>query len=140
MGKQTTTGELVGTLAWQKWENNAAQSTSAETWQSAISRTASPVAEGIYKFSWYFELRIVATGPLNSKGAARFSLDAVVKGNFVHADEEWSGFSGWDYVSNLVVGSTPVLAVEWRRDPTVGGNDSIEIRKVKIALERMGSQ
>jgi hypothetical protein len=140
MGKQNTTGELVGTLAWQKWESNAAQSTALETWQTAISRTANPVADGIYKFSWYFELRVVPAGPINSKAVARFSLDSVVKGNSVLVDEEWCGFSGWDYVTNLTAGDEPVLAVEWRRDPTTGGNDSIEIRKVKIALEQMGSQ
>ncbi len=81
---------------------------------------------------------------LNSRAAGRFSFDdgggAQVKGNFIQDTEEWCGYSGWDFINSLVVGDQPILAVEWRRDPTVGGNDNIEIRKIKMAIEQMGPQ
>ena len=138
MGKQNTSGETVGTPAWQKWESNASQSTALETWQTAITRTGDPVIAAVYKMSWYFELRVVPVGPLNSRGEGRFSIDGTVKGNVVEPGEEWCAFSGWDYVNTLSAGDEPVLAVEWRRDHVLGGNDNIEIRKVKMALEQMG--
>lgn len=139
MGKQNTTGEVVGTPAWQKWESGGVQSTTSETWTGALQRTADPTASGVYKMSWYFELRVVPTGPLDSKAAGRFDFDGNFRGIVVNPDSEWCGFSGWDFV-NFNAGDTPVLRLQFRRDPGVGGNDTIEIRRLKLALEQMGPQ
>ena len=76
------------------------------------------------------------SGPLNSTAQARVLVDGGIKGNVNYRSEEWSVFSGWD---RLVVaeGDSPVLLLEIRRDPAEGGNDTIEIRKMKLGIERM---
>jgi hypothetical protein len=125
---------LVTTPAFQFWESNPDQSTSAETYQSAMSRTADPMAQGIYILTYALEMRVVPTGPLNSAGQCRFGIDGNIKGVHTQFHEEWQIISGWDrYVA--VEGSEPVLLWEFRRNPNEGGNDSIEVRKLKLGLE-----
>jgi hypothetical protein len=125
------------TNAFQFWESNPGQATLLETWQTALQQTAQPVSGGIYRLSWYFELRIVPTGPVNSAAVGRFSVDSVVKGSSHYALTEWHACSGWDRLV-LEEGETPVLEIGYRRDPVEGGNDSVEIRKVKLGIELMG--
>jgi len=127
-----------GTGVWQKWENNAAQQTLVEAWQTAFQRTALKVAGGQYKLSWSFSMRLVASGALDSKAQARFLLDGSPLGINVHDDTEWQRFSGWDF-RPFTEGDTPVLTMEFQRDPTLGGNDTVEIRRIKMALQRIES-
>jgi len=122
---------------WQKWEDNTVQSTTLETWQNALQRTAAAAIGGTYKLEWNFELRLASAGPLNSKAGGRFSSDSNFKGIFHVADEEWVGYSGWDFIT-LAEGDTPQLKLEFRRDPTIGGNDTAEIRRCKMSIELMG--
>ncbi len=136
MGKQNTTGQLVGVRRFQFWESNPAQSTDQETWQTALQRTADPMADGTYILSWYCEARVVTVGPLNSNVMIRFTVDGNVKGSADTARTEWHAFSGWDrFVATA--GLAPVLALQWQRDPTEGGNDNVEVRKLKMGVERM---
>lgn len=121
---------------FQFWEDNSAFATTAQTWQTAMSRTASALGNGVYILTWRFELRLDPTGPVNSKAAGRFAIDGNIKGNTVTVENDWVSFSGWDrFVA--AEGETPVLELEVRRDPTVGGNDTVEIRKMKMGIQRM---
>ena len=121
---------------YQFWELNPAESTLLQTWQTAMTRTASALAQGTYKFSWYFELRVVPVGPLNSRAAARFRIDANIKGSVAMDKDDWVAYSGWDrYVAEEA--ETPVVDIQFRQDDVVGGNDSIEIRKMKMSIERI---
>jgi hypothetical protein len=122
--------------SFQFWESNTAVTTVLETFDEKMSRTAAALVAGTYKLSWYFEMKVTVSGPLNSNGLAQFLVDANVKGSCQHRSVEWSSFSGWDrYVA--AEGDTPVLSIEIRRDPTEGGNDTIEIRKMKLGVELM---
>ncbi len=137
MGKQVTAGQVAGIPTFQFWESNPAQSTAAEIWQTAMSRTADPMAAGTYRLSWYCELRVNPVGPVNSDAAARFAVDSSVKGSaYLTTGNDWHAFSGWDRFI-ATEGQQPVLTMEWRRDPDTGGNDNIEIRKMKLGVELM---
>jgi hypothetical protein len=137
MGKQVTTGQIAGTPDYQFWESNPMQSTALETWQTAMSRTPDPMAAGTYKLTWYCEIRVNPVGPVNSDAAAQFVVGGSVKGSaYLTTGNDWHAFSGWDrYIATE--GEQPVLALEYRRDPDTGGNDNIEIRKMKLGIERM---
>jgi hypothetical protein len=137
MGKQVTAGQIAGTPLFQFWESNPMQSTALETWQTALSRTADPMAAGVYRLTWYFELRVNPVGPVNSDAAGRFAVDGNVKGDaYLTTGNDFHAFSGWDrFVATE--GQQPVLALEFRRDPDTGGNDNIEIRKMKLGVELM---
>lgn len=139
MGKQVTAGQAILFDTWQMWESNPSQNTQLETWQTALSRTADPLAAGTYRVSWYWELRLVATGPVNSKAQARFRMDAAVKGIDSTIETDWQAVSGWDRVANVADGATPTFDIQFQRDPTLGGNDTVEIRRLKIGFERMGA-
>lgn len=127
---------VVVTAAFQFWESNPAQSTLSEAWQNAISRTADPTGGGIYRLSWSLELRIVPVDALNGGAVARFMVDGSRKGDAYHRSVEWSAFSGWDR-KIFTEGDTPLLEIDYRRDPTEGGNDNVEIRKLKLGVEYM---
>ncbi len=142
---QSTSGQELQTVAFQFWETNPAQPTSSEAWQNGLSKTALPVAVGIYRITWSFELRVVLNGALNSGAVARFRLNGSRKGDAYYrpaartgeTETEWCGFPGWDRIV-FAEGDTPLLEIDWRRDPVEGGNDSIEIRKLKMGIEFMG--
>lgn len=130
-------GAHLGTVTsqtFQFWESNPTQSTLSEAWQNAMSRTASPVASGIYRLTWYFELRVVPVTTLDSAVVARFRVDSSRKGDAYHASTKWSGFSGWDRII-FDEGETPLLEIDFRREPDQGGDDNVEIRKLKLSVD-----
>ncbi len=133
----------VTTQDFQFWEKNAKETTVDETWDEKMSRTAASMRLGTYKLSWYFELKLNPTGPLNSLAMARFLVDANVKGSAetvqgsTLAGVGWVAFSGWDRFI-AAEGITPVLSLEIQRDSNLGGNDTVEIRKMKLGIEFMG--
>ena len=137
MGKQTTSGQLVHFAEWQMWESTAVQSTESQSFQSAILRTAKPLAEGTYRLQWHFEMRLVAAGGVNSKAAARFLYDGSNTGVHLTIETDWQTVSGWDRKANVIEGATPTFEIQFRRDPTVGGNDAVEIRRMKMSFENM---
>lgn len=122
---------------WKRWESNAVQSTTQETFQSALTQVLPSLPLGTFRVSWTQESRIVATGPVNSRGVARFTVNGSPLGSHVIESEGWNRSGGWDFFDNAVVGNKPTVAVEYGRDPALGGNDTIEIRNVKISLEVM---
>jgi len=123
-------------FGWKKWEDNSISNTALETWQEKFKRTAPPLPGGMYRVSWNFELKVIPIGPLNSKASGRLLINGSPKGIFHSNENEWTGYSGWDFIK-FKIGETPELSVEWRRDPTEAGNDSVEIRRVKMSLENM---
>ncbi len=127
----------VTSPSFQFWESNPAKTTTQETYQESFSRTAAAMADGTYRLSWYFELRVTPNGGLNSNAQARFLVDGNVKGNANVETLQWHAFSGWDRY-NATEGERPVLSLEYRRDPVEGGDDTIEIRKMKLGIELMG--
>ena len=127
---------VVVSYAYQMWEANPAQQVTAETYQEAMARTAAPLAPGTYRLAWYLEGRMAATGPLNSNGEVEVRLDGSVKGSISIHREQWDGSSGWDRVI-VQSGAQPVLSIHVRRDPAEGGNDTVEVRKLKLSYEAM---
>jgi hypothetical protein len=127
---------------WQRWASQKSQSTSSEEWTNAIQRTSEPLLDGYYKVSWNAEVRVVKVGgQLTSKGSVRFSVDdetgpppPTYVGISNTMVDDWVSFSGWD-IHEFHLGATPILQIEFRRDPTIGGDDSIEIRRARMALE-----
>jgi hypothetical protein len=116
------------------FEKNQMQSTTEETFQSAFNRTTVPLKKGVYIISWYCEIRVNPAGPVNSKTQIRFSINGDARGNGTSADREWVPMSGWDKV-DIREGDTPQLQIEFRRDPGTGGNDTAEVRRVKLGVE-----
>jgi hypothetical protein len=126
------------TAEFQFWEKNPQTTTTSETFVETFSRTANTLSVGIYRLSWYFEMKVTADGAINSNGMGQFLVDANVKGSCNMRREEWHAFSGWDrYVASE--GDAPVLSFEMQRDPTEAGNDTIAMRKMKLGIEYMGA-
>jgi hypothetical protein len=122
---------------YQFFESNAMQDTTEETYQEVMSRVTAALVAGTYVVSWRYEIRLNLTGALDSRAQARFLIDGAVKGNSRAQDSEWDERSGWDrYVAT--VGETPDLSLEIRRDPGLGGNDTVEIRKMRLGIELKG--
>jgi hypothetical protein len=92
----------------------------------------------MYRFTWYCEINLSPSGPVNSKTMVQFSLDGSLKGSASTIETEWQAVSGWEF-QLLAEGATPTLLLEIQRDPSTGGNDTAQIRKMKMSLERMGS-
>lgn len=118
-------------------ENNPVQSTVLETYQNAHSFTLPPVGAGVYIISWQCEIRVVTTGPLNSAGDLRFRIAGGNNGVGHWLHEEWNTISGFDRVS-FEEGEEPTIELQYRRDPTIGGNDTIEVRRVRLGVEGKG--
>lgn len=143
-GEITALDTLVGahvatatTRNYQFWESNTATTTTSETFVEKMARTSAAMQAGPYRLSWSFELKVTPVGPLNSRAIARFLVDGNVKNIVCEGKDLYTAYSGWDrYVA--VEGETPELSLEIRRDPTLGGNDTIEIRKMKLGIEFTG--
>lgn len=122
----------------QRWAKQIQQTTDLETWQNAIQRTSQPLEHGAYRFAWNLELQVIQTGPqLDSKALARISIttgDTTWVGYCATTETEWVSFSGWD-VCDFNCGAEPVVQIEYRRDPTMGGNDSVGIRRARLLIE-----
>ena len=119
---------------FQFWEDSTLQSTTLEVYQVAMARTSRALGDGPYILTWSFEMRVNATGALNSAGEARFRLDNTTKASLWQPIDEWQVFSGWDR-QHYNEGETALLEIEFRRNPGVGGNDTIEVRKMKLGIE-----
>lgn len=142
-GEQTALDAVVlahqGTQTFdtfQFWESNPFQSTALEAFQNAMTQQAQPMAAGPYVIDWYCEMRVVPVGPINSRGNLRFQIDGVSKGNSTVVTDEWIAMCGWDRFF-AAEGATPTFTLDWRRDPALGGNDTIEIRKMKIGFQQV---
>ena len=118
---------------FQMWESSPVKLTALTTYQSAMSRTAQALVAGTYRVQWYWEMRLVTTGPQDSKAQARFQFGGVVKCNHSTIEEDWQAVSGWDRVENVADGDTPTFDIEYRATPA--GNDSAEIRRMKMSFE-----
>ncbi len=129
---------VTRTGAFQFWESAPMQSTTLETWQNVMTRTAPRMLAGTYIMTWHWEMRIVATGGVDSKAQARFRIDSNTKGIHSTIETDWQIVSGWDRVANVADGAEPVFDIEIQRDPTTGGDDTVEIRKMKIGFELHG--
>lgn len=128
---------VAATKAFQFFESNPAQNISTEVWTNALTSTADATKGGIYRLTWNCELRVVPVGALNSGVVARFMVDGSRKADAYHRSVEWSAFSGFDR-KVYSIGEVPLLEIDFRRDPTEGGDDQVEIRKLKIGIEFMG--
>jgi len=126
-------------LTFRFVEENGAQTTTLETYQNAATLTPTTgLKKGVYRFSWTCEHRITPTDALNSRVQTRFRVDGSTKSNTASVSEQWECHSGWDrYFADE--GEKPSLTLDYRRDPGVGGNDTVEIRKVRLGIEYMGT-
>lgn len=116
---------------YQFLESNPAQSTVSDTYIEALAFTPLPLQAGNYIVSYSIEIRIVPTGAVNGVGQARFRIGAANRGTFAWYHEEWNQFAGWDKIT-AVAGREPDLELQIRR---LGGNDTIEYRRMKIGIE-----
>lgn len=119
---------------YQIWESNPDQTTLLQTWQTAFSRQSDPLKQGPYILRWYAEIRVNPVGPIDSRAAVQFRIDTDVKGSSINDANRFIPFSGWDRFI-AVAGSEPTLDIQYRRDPGVGGNDEIVIRKLKMSIQ-----
>lgn len=120
-------------------EENSAQTTTLETYQNADTLTPTTgLKKGVYRMSWTCELKVTPSGALNSRVQTRFRIDGTTKSNSASvSDGQWECHSGWDrYFANE--GEKPSLTLDYRRDPAIGGDDTVEIRKVRLGIEYMG--
>lgn len=130
--------ELATSLLFRFKEANTAQTTLLQAWQNALTLTPTlGLAEGIYIVSWTAEMRVTPVGPLNSRTQIRMEIDGNTKGNSGTVDQYWVCHSGWDrYAADE--GDKPVITLDFRRDATVGGNDTAEVRKVRLGVTYYG--
>lgn len=127
----------VTLLAYRYWESAAVQSTPSGSWQEAFSKVATPTTQGEYLISWYAEMRVIP-GLAASAGEAQLRVDGSVRSSAYCVTEAWTGFSGWDRMF-MGEGDTPTLDIRYRRAPELGGDGTIEIRRLKMGMEFMGA-
>ena len=120
--------------AFKMWESTPTQSTPLETYQDAMTRTAPRLAAGKWRAMWFYEWRVVGAG--GSKGQTRVRIAGVVKGVNAVTDTDWRTAAGWDRLDGVKDGDQPALEIEFRRKPGTGP-DTIEIRKLKLSIERL---
>lgn len=120
-------------------EENGGISTTLQTYQNALTLTPSTgLKKGVYLMSWTCELKVTASGALNSRVQTRFRVAGTTKNNTVTTSEEWQCHSGWDrYFANE--GEKPSVTLDYRLDPGVGGNDTVEVRKRRIGIQYIGT-
>lgn len=126
-------GTAPATPGWKKWEDNGTSSTQSGTFQTLLERTSPDLGGGVWRISVICQARIVAATALDSEGTVRFSVDGQIKALFPVTTEEWHTFSGWDF-STFNDGDRPVLTIDARR---VGGDDTLEVRRMKFSVEKM---
>jgi len=124
---------VKGTGKFKFAENNSVQSTTLQTYQTALAFTTPPMTEGQYLIHWQCEVRVVPSGPLNSAASLRFRAVGSNKGLGHWPHDDWTTIGGIDR-QRLDEGEEALLEIQYRRDPNVGGNDTIEIRRVKLGL------
>ena len=117
-------------------EENIAQSNATALWQTALTYDPPELQEGQYIISWQCELRVVPVGALDSAASLRVQVAGVNKHLGHWPFEDWTTVSGYER-QRFLAGERPNLMVEFRQDPQVGGDDTIEIRRVKIGLARL---
>ena len=130
---------LADSLAFRFKEENAVSTTTSETYQNKVTLApATGLAAGVYLLSWTCEHRITPAGDLNSRVQTRFRVDGTTKGSTASVSEQWEVHSGWDrFFAND--GDKPSLTLDYRRDPGLGGNDTVEIRKARLAIQYIGT-
>lgn len=119
---------------FQFFESNASQVISVQPYQDVFVATTLALQKGIYIITWNAECRVVPTGALNSACRGRIKIDGNNKGLFSWQHEQWQTHSGWDR-QRFDEGQVIDLTMQFSRDPDVGGNDDVEIRRMKFGIE-----
>lgn len=119
---------------FQFFESNAAQLISVQAWQDVFVATTQALQKGTYIVTWNAECRVVPVGGLNSACQGRVRFRDSNKGLFSWQHEAWQTHSGWDR-QRFEAGEITDLIIQFRRDPDVGGNDDVEIRRMKLGIE-----
>jgi len=125
--------------AFQYLADESTQTTTQETWQSALSDTTAPLLNGIYFVSYNIDLRVDPFISLASASVSRISLDSTVISEVYHHGAAWGMYSGWTRVI-VNEGQTVDVDVDWRRDPGLGGGDTAEVKNIRIGFARIGPQ
>lgn len=121
---------------FQFFETNPIQTTTAQTMQTALTNTLPGLQAGVYRMSWYCEIRLDPAGAQDSRGNVEFDIDGAVKGSSSNGTNDWVSCGGWDKY-NPADDEAPVLTIKFRRDAGVGGTGTIQIRKLKMGFEFM---
>ena len=121
------------TRTWQKRENNEIQEKSGPGFDIFLTLNSKPLIAGSYRIDFQGEARVKAGGGLTSQPKFRIKVDGVTRIlRTLDASNEWDGRVGWD-VQPFNDGDTPVIIVEVQR---FGGSETIEVQKLKLALDR----
>jgi len=128
-------GTVVGTKyrLWQKAEDNSIQTKGVGPFTQVLRLHAKPLAEGRYRIQWSWEARLQSGS--TSLPTLQCTVDGTPIGNktFKSPDQNWDGGSGWDF-SLFNEGDTPDIKILVRR---IGGTDTVEVRRLKLSIERM---
>ncbi len=118
---------------WQKAEANAIQTKSGGGFTTFLTLNCRPLARGRYRIQWNAEARLLSGNVSIPKIRAR--LDTVQIGINVWKlpDQEWQGWSGWDFTF-FPAGAEPVIDLQTRR---MGGTNTVEMRRLKLSIELM---
>ena len=118
----------------QRAENNSVQTKGGGGWTTFLTLNAKRVKEGRFLVRWYYQYRLQAGSTSRPKFRTRVDSNAVGNHTAFGADQEWQENSGWD-IMRFNKGDQPVIDIQCRR---VGGSNTIEMRRLKISLEKWG--
>ena len=118
----------------QYWEDDDLGSDVLEAWVTVMTQTTAPLSAGRYRVEWQAELRLNRVGPIDSRAIAQLLIDGTDVSQGSHDGGAFDTKGGHDYIT-VKEGDAPVLDIRFRRAPTPGGNDTAEIRRIKLSIE-----
>lgn len=124
------------TSEYRAYESNPAQTNATTEFSTAVTETTPALREGAYIFTWQCQMELIEVGgSINSRGIVQFQVDGNTENTSSWNQDAPHTLSG----SARVIareGDTYVIRLRYRRDPDLGGDDTVQVSKLKMNYER----
>ena len=124
------------TSEYKSYESNPAQTNGTTSFIVAITQTTPALREGSYIFGWQCQMELIEVGgAINSRGIVQFQIDGNTENTSSWFQDAPHTLSGSTRVI-VQEGDTFTITLRYRRDPDLGGDDTIQVSKLKMDYER----
>ena len=118
----------------QKQKDNTTQTKDGGAFAPFLTLNSKSLKSGKHTVFWYGEMRLQAGTTSHARMRCTVDASAVGHTKFKNMDQDWQSFGGISH-ENFNDGDTPAIALEVKRET---GTDTVEIRNLRIRLERDG--